>query len=70
MELTTNSYCSRNSFYMKELKFPVMICWISKVKVEIWSRAVSTSVWMAVMGVETTNIVVWVAVGPNSFTLR
>ena len=68
MELTTDSGCSKISFYMKELKLPFMICWISIVRVVIWSRPVSTSVWMAAVGVETTNIVVWVAVGPDPCT--
>ena len=53
---------------MKELKLPVMICWISIIRMVIWSRPASTSVWMAAVGVETTNIVVWVAVGPDSCT--
>ena len=53
---------------MKELKKPVTNCWISTVRVVIWSRSVSTSVWMAAVGVETTNIVVWVAVEPDSCT--
>ena len=68
MELTTDSGCSKISFYMKELKLPVMICWISIIRMVIWSRPVSTSVWMAAVGVETTNIVVWVAMGPDSCT--
>jgi hypothetical protein len=68
MELTTDSGCSKISFYMKELKLPFMICWISILRVVIWSRPVSTSVWMAAVGVETTNIVVWVAVGPDPCT--
>ena len=42
---------------MKELKLPVMICWISIIRMMIWSRSVST----AAVGVETTNIMVWVA---------
>ena len=53
---------------MKELKLPVMICWISIIRMVIWSRPVSTSVWMAAVGVETTNIMVWVAMGPDSCT--
>ena len=43
---------------MKELKLPGMICWITIKRMMIWSRSVSTSVWMAAMGVETTNIMV------------
>ena len=51
-----------------ELNLTVMNCWISIVRVVIWSRSVSTSVWMAAEGVETTNIVVRVAVEPDSCT--
>ena len=53
---------------MEELNLTVMNCWISIVRVVIWSRSVSTSVWMAAVGVETTNIVVRVAVEPDSCT--
>jgi hypothetical protein len=63
MVLTTNSGCSKISFYMKELKLPFTICWISILRVMIWSRPVSTYGWKAAVGVETTNIVVWVADG-------
>ena len=53
---------------MEELNLTVMNCWISIVRVVIWSRSVSTSFWMTAEGVETTNIVVRVAVEPDSCT--
>ena len=53
---------------MEELNLTVMNCWISIVRVVIWSRSVSTSVWMTAEGVETTNIVVRVAEEPDSCT--
>ena len=66
MVLTTDSGCSKISFYMKELKLPFMICLISISRMMIWSRPVSTNGWKAAKGVETTNIVVWVsAMLPN-----
>ena len=54
---------------MEELNLTVMNCWISIVRVVIWSRSVSTSVWMTAEGVKTTNIVVRLAVDPDSCTL-
>jgi hypothetical protein len=69
MVLTTDSGCSKISFYMKELKLPFMICLISILRMMIWSRPVSTHDWKAAKGVETTNIVVWVpAMVPNPCT--
>ena len=53
---------------MERLNLTVMNCWISIVRVVIWSRSVSTFVWMTAKGVETTNIVVRVAVEPDSCT--
>ena len=51
-----------------ELNLTFMNCWISIVRVVIWSRSVSTFVWMTAKGVETTNIVVRVAEEPDSCT--
>ena len=65
MVLTTDSGCSKISFYMKELKLPFMICWIPILRK--MSRPVSTNDWKAAKGLETTTIVVWVSATVSNF---